>query len=106
MGYFLIPIAATLLKAGGKKLARKFVKDQVKRNMSKGIKKIDPKQSTVPGFSKAEGANRRIQAVKNMKKVDKVMPKNFRTPHIQKTQKKNMSDFRVPYIQKTKITKK
>jgi len=74
----LIPIAATLLRVGGMKLAKKFVKDQVKRNMSKGIKKINPKQSTVPGFSKAEGANRRIQAVKNMKKVDKVMPKNWR----------------------------
>jgi hypothetical protein len=74
----LIPIASTLLKAGGIKLARKFIKDQVKRNMSKGIKKIDPKQSTIPGFSKAEGANKRIQAVKNMKKVDQVMPKNWR----------------------------
>ena len=101
----LIPIAATLLRVGGIKLARKFVKDQVKRNMSKGIKKIDPKQSTIPGFSKAEGANRRMQAVKNMKKIDKVMPKNFRTPHIQKTQNKNMSNFRVPHIQKTKTTK-
>ena len=101
----LIPIAATLLRVGGMKLAKKFVKDQVKRNMSKGIKKIDPKQSTIPGFSKAEGANRRMQAVKNMKKIDKVMPKNFRTPHIQKTQNKNMSNFRVPHIQKTKTTK-